>query len=176
MADSDKRLKYTLGFIYCEETQQVLLLNRNKLPWMGKWNGVGGKLHPEETPYQCIVRETDEETGLKLPQYEPRGVLLWEITKGQGFKDDNIGGLYLYTAKVSKAELESYHTPKSFPEGILEWKSLDWILHGDNLGIVDNVRILFTDNTIFNSNETDSFKVTYDNHTLTGFIHETNTT
>lgn len=176
--DGKTRHKYTLGFIYCEETRQVLLLNRNKLPWMGKWNGVGGKLDQEETAYQCIIRETEEETGLLLPQYEARGVLLWEVTHGaKNSNDDNanskteIGGLYLFTANISKIELESYTTPKSFPEGILHWKSLDWMLDENNLGIVDNIKLLFKNNTILKANKTDLFTVKYHNFHLNEFIH-----
>ena len=30
----------------------------------GKWNGLGGKLEPGETPEQCVIREVAEESGL----------------------------------------------------------------------------------------------------------------
>lgn len=161
------RLKYTLGFIYCEESQQVLLLNRNKLPWMGKWNGVGGKLENDETSYDCIARETIEETGLNLPQYEPRGSLTWKVyEKG---KPTDIGGLYLFTANISLRELEQYHTPKSVAEGVLEWKSLDWLTHKDNLGIVDNVKLLFRDYNLLDSKESAIFEVVYRDHIFASF-------
>lgn len=55
------------------------MLNRNKAPWMGKWNGVGGKINPNESPLDCMIREAQEETGLMLTQFEPRGILTWEI-------------------------------------------------------------------------------------------------
>ena len=42
--------KYTLGFII--KNNEVLLLNRNKSPWMGAWNGVGGKIETGETNHQ----------------------------------------------------------------------------------------------------------------------------
>ncbi len=32
----------------------------------GKWNGPGGKFEKGETPEQCAVRETFEETGIKM--------------------------------------------------------------------------------------------------------------
>ena len=31
----------------------------------GKWNGPGGKIKPEETPDEGVIREVKEETGLK---------------------------------------------------------------------------------------------------------------
>ena len=40
---SEVPLLYTLGFIRCKDNNKILLLNRNKSPWMGLYNGVGGK-------------------------------------------------------------------------------------------------------------------------------------
>lgn len=88
------RYKYTLGFIYCPETEQVLFLNRQKLPWMGRWNGVGGKLDPEESPLECIIRETEEETGLKVSLYKDKGVLRWARDGA------DLGGVHLFVAEV----------------------------------------------------------------------------
>ena len=30
----------------------------------GKWNGLGGKFEPGETPEECVIREVIEESGL----------------------------------------------------------------------------------------------------------------
>lgn len=127
--------KYTIGFVYCAETDQVLLLNRQKAPWMGRWNGVGGKLDAGESPLACIIRETFEETGLQLPQYVSRGVITWEHD-GQ-----DLGGAYLFTAKVTKEQVDAYGTPRVHcHEGILDWKTLSWARNEHNTGVVDNIR------------------------------------
>lgn len=34
----------------------------------GMWSGVGGIFEPGETPGQCVLRETWEETGLTLTE------------------------------------------------------------------------------------------------------------
>ena len=41
----------------------------------GKWNGVGGKIRPGETPENCARRETLEETGLQVDALIPHGTL-----------------------------------------------------------------------------------------------------
>ena len=51
--------KYTLCFI--KNKNQLLMINRNKSPWMGCWNGLGGKIEDGEKPDQCIKREIMEE-------------------------------------------------------------------------------------------------------------------
>ncbi|OBA21506.1 hypothetical protein METBIDRAFT_41596 [Metschnikowia bicuspidata var. bicuspidata NRRL YB-4993] len=134
-----QRQKYTLGFIR-SDTNHVLLLNRQKAPWMGRWNGVGGKLDAGESPYECIVRETMEETGLMLPQYEDRGVMRW-VRDGK-----ECGGVHVFTAEVLEEEMQQYPTPRRHcHEGILDWKAMEWVLHEDNSGVVDNVQRMLVD-------------------------------
>lgn len=39
----------------------------------GKWNGPGGKLKPEETPTEGVIREIREETGLTIQNPDLNG-------------------------------------------------------------------------------------------------------
>lgn len=41
----------------------------------GKWNGLGGKLDPGESPEECVIREVFEESGLKIVAPRLKGVL-----------------------------------------------------------------------------------------------------
>ncbi|HUJ42168.1 MAG TPA: NUDIX domain-containing protein [Opitutaceae bacterium] len=45
-----------------------LLILRNKSPNFGNWSPIGGKLEMAtgESPFECAVRETFEETGLRI--------------------------------------------------------------------------------------------------------------
>ena len=53
-----------VGFAH-NNRQAVLLISKRKPEWMkGRLNGVGGKVHASELPYQAMVRECNEETGL----------------------------------------------------------------------------------------------------------------
>lgn len=102
--------RYTLCFI--QHDQKYLMLYRNKEPNKGKWNGVGGKIEPGETPQEACLREIYEETGLIIPTITFRGLVYW----------NNEGGMYVYLAETAKRQVSPSH------EGRLEWKTLDWIL------------------------------------------------
>ncbi|OAM89619.1 NUDIX hydrolase [Termitidicoccus mucosus] len=56
-----------LVFIENAAGEQLLLL-RAKSPNLGAWSPVGGKLETSlgESPYECAIRETREETGFEL--------------------------------------------------------------------------------------------------------------
>ena len=47
---------------------ELLLIHRNKAPNLGNWSPVGGKLEMAtgESPFECAVRETLEETGHRI--------------------------------------------------------------------------------------------------------------
>ena len=78
--------KYTICFI--RKGNKILLLNRNKKPNMGMWNGVGGKIEDNETPYEGIIRETLEETGIDLPSVTYKGMSFLKVrTSLRGVKE-----------------------------------------------------------------------------------------
>jgi 8-oxo-dGTP diphosphatase len=56
-----------LVFIENAAGEQLLML-RAKQPNLGVWTPIGGKLEMTtgESPFECAVRETEEETGLKI--------------------------------------------------------------------------------------------------------------
>lgn len=106
---------------YIEKDNHYLMLCRSpkkKDGSVGKWLGVGGKIEEGETPDECIVRETKEETGLRLTRYRQRGVIryysdVWE---------DEI--MYLYTADGFEGELVD-----ACDEGELRWIPMREVLN-----------------------------------------------
>ena len=63
---------------YLERGDEYLMLHRvKKVNDMNrdKWIGVGGKFREGESPEDCILRETFEETGLTLTDYRYRGLV-----------------------------------------------------------------------------------------------------
>ncbi len=56
---------YTLGFIFNHDLTKVLLMHKQRPGWqVGKLNGIGGRIEPNEKNIDCIVREVIEETGV----------------------------------------------------------------------------------------------------------------
>ena len=65
---------------YIDNGHSLLLLHRNKKPndvHEGKWIGVGGKLEAGESPEECVIRESKEETGLTLYQPQLVGIIIF---------------------------------------------------------------------------------------------------
>ena len=63
---------------YLERGDEYLMLHRVKKKNdmnHDKWIGVGGKFEDKESPEDCLLRETFEETGLTLTDYRYRGLV-----------------------------------------------------------------------------------------------------
>ncbi|MBA3724080.1 MAG: NUDIX domain-containing protein [Candidatus Levybacteria bacterium] len=58
---------FSLGFVFDASMERVLLIHKNRPDWQkGKLNGIGGKVEEGEDSLGCMVRETLEETGLRI--------------------------------------------------------------------------------------------------------------
>lgn len=123
--------KYTLAFL--KQGNKVLLINRNKTPWMGSWNGVGGKIEPDEQIFYSIAREIKEETqiDIHMDHLIYKGTVTWNVFDAQG------NGLYLFICELPIDF--KYETPKVVAEGILDWKMIDWAVDKNNQGIARNI-------------------------------------
>lgn len=121
--------KYTVCFV--KKNNELLMLNREKAPIMGVWNGVGGKIEKGETPDMGAQREVFEETGIEVESFSSKGTVTWETPEGE------LDGIYVYLFMADEDVI--YETPKKTREGILDWKSIDWILNPLNLGIAEMV-------------------------------------
>lgn len=121
---------YTLCFI--EKDDSYLMLNRIKAPNMGLWNGVGGKLELGEDKILGIKREILEETGLSINKVNYHGEVYW-------YSGDFIGGMYVFTAKFP--ENINFQVPREDSEGLLAFKSKNWIFHQENKGVISNIPI-----------------------------------
>ena len=123
-------LKYTIAFIL--RGDEILMLNRNYEPGLGRWNGVGGKIEQGETPLQGIIREIYEETGITVNEQNVSytGAVTW-------VNEYEKSGMYAFIAEMP--ETFEYNTPIETDEGILCWKQKDWLFHPKNLGVLSHV-------------------------------------
>lgn len=67
---------------YIKQAGQTLMIHRTKKAndmHQGKWNGLGGKLEPGESPEECVIREVQEESGLTIHDPILKGVLTFPL-------------------------------------------------------------------------------------------------
>ncbi len=58
--------EYVAGFMFSEDKKKVALIEKNRPQWQkGKKNGIGGHVETNEMPYDAMVREFEEETGVR---------------------------------------------------------------------------------------------------------------
>ena len=137
---------------YLERGDEYLMLHRvKKKDDMNhdKWIGVGGKFEDKESPEDCILRETFEETGLRLTEYRYRGLVT--------FVSDLYPTEYMHLFTATGWE----GTPHECDEGELAWIKKEKLLslplwEGDKIFL----RLLDTDAPFF------SLKLKYEGETL----------
>ncbi len=97
---------------YIKHNDHTLMVYRNKKPndmHAGKWNGLGGKFEPGESPEECVRREVWEESGLQIRNPRLHGLLIFPNFRGADWY------VFVFTAREFEGELIDS------PEGNLEW-------------------------------------------------------
>jgi len=88
-----KELELTL--LYLLKDGQILLAMKKRGFGIGKWNGVGGKVEPNESIEEALERECFEEIDVRISQYKKVGFLIFNELHEQERK---IMKLHVYTA------------------------------------------------------------------------------
>jgi len=105
----------TLVYVVDRAADRVLMIHRNARAdddHLGKWNGLGGKVEPDEDVVSGARREVREEAGIDLTRPHLRGTITWT-----GFgprREDWLGFVFLADAWTGTPLTEN-------PEGTLEW-------------------------------------------------------
>lgn len=102
---------------YVKRGNKVLMMNRNIKKGdihKGKYNGLGGKLAPGETPEECVIREVKEESGLDIVNPVLHGILTFPAF--DGIEDWMV---FLFSAVSEEGELSDCN------EGSLVWVDED---------------------------------------------------
>ena len=98
--------------VYLKRNGKTLMIHRIKKQadiHQGKWNGLGGKLEPGESPEACAVREVREESGLEIRSLRYGGLLVFAGFKGEDWY------VWVYTSEAFDGELIDSD------EGRLQW-------------------------------------------------------
>lgn len=67
-----------LTLLYLIRGNEVLLAMKKRGFGMGKWNGIGGKVEPNETIEQAMIRECREEIGVTPLDYKQAGNMVFD--------------------------------------------------------------------------------------------------
>ncbi len=97
---------------YIERDGKYLMLHRTKKkndPNSGKYMGIGGHFEEGESPYDCVIREAKEETGLNLLEPQYRGIVTFDSDKYETEQ------MHLFTCKSFEGEIMECN------EGDLKW-------------------------------------------------------
>lgn len=68
-----KKMETTL--LLLRKENEILLAMKKRGFGVGKYNGVGGKLEPNESPEEAMLRESQEEINIIPTEYEKMGVI-----------------------------------------------------------------------------------------------------
>ena len=112
----------TLGYVLSPDGRQALLIHRNAREddqHLGKYNGLGGKLEPDEDVVAGMRREILEEAGIVCEEMVLRGTISWPGFGRQG--EDWLGFLFVVTRYSGEPFTQN-------PEGTLEWVDVDRIM------------------------------------------------
>lgn len=67
----DGRLNMVVGFMFTPDRSRVVLIKKLRPTWqVGLLNGVGGRVREGEPPMQAMIREFEEETGVREENWE----------------------------------------------------------------------------------------------------------
>lgn len=102
-------IKRTAAMVVLRHAQQLLLLQRIRPPFEGHYLPVGGKLDPHEDPYSAALRETYEETGIRLEKLTFGGILIETSPVDYNWQSS------IYWADIP------YQEPPTSDEGTLHW-------------------------------------------------------
>jgi len=112
----------TLGYVLSPDGSRVLLIHRNARPQdahLGKYNGLGGKMQPDEDVVSCMRREIREEAAIECVELRLRGTISWP---GFGPKGEDWLGFVFLIDRFTGTPLERN------PEGELSWVPVQDIL------------------------------------------------
>ncbi len=109
----------TLGYVLSPDRQRVLMVHRiarDDDEQLGKYNGLGGHMEPQEDIAACMIREIREEAGIEVTAMSLRGTVNWTGFGAKG--EDWIAFIFLVEAFTGEPHSDNV-------EGPLEWVEVE---------------------------------------------------
>lgn len=128
--------QYVLGFAFSRTRDVIALIEKQKPDWQkGKFNGIGGKIEPEDSsPRDAMIREFKEETGV---QTFYGGELGWNHFATMTFDDDIMGGkAVVYCFRMFSSQVYQCKTIESEQIKLFDLTGLA------GLPLIDNLPVL----------------------------------
>lgn len=118
--------QYVVGFMFNDTGTEVVLIRKEKPDWQkGSLNGVGGKLEENEFPYDAMIREFKEETGVQTNFGE------WEQFANLHSNDWNVTVYRCFSHKVSDV--------KTMEEEVIGVYNIKELFNNENEKIIDSL-------------------------------------
>lgn len=110
--------KYVLLLLFTKDFKKVLLIKRNKKPFAGLYNGVGGKVENGESSIEATIRECKEETNITITNPKLLVTSIYPISVNSE-EEKSLAVLYDI---VDEVPVEATY------EGSFEWKDIEFVL------------------------------------------------
>lgn len=110
--------KFVVVMLFTKDYKKLLLVKRKKKPYEGMYNGIGGKLIDGETPIECAIRESFEETKIKLNN--PKLLVTYTYPETNPINPGTV--LNVIYDFVDEVEVEENY------EGTYEWKDVSFVM------------------------------------------------
>ena len=110
---------YVVIMLFNKDYSKLLLIKRNKKPYKGCWNGIGGKIENDETPLEAAKRECMEETGISINN--PKLLVTYVYPETNVLNSNTkLNVIYDCVDEVSVSDND---------EGHYEWKNTDFVMN-----------------------------------------------
>ena len=102
----------SVGLIFTNDYKQILLVKRRDIP---VWDLPSGGMNEGESPEECVIRETFEETGLNVVVKRPVAIYnnTWKDGTIHSFECEVVGGEMKLTDESKGID---YHDVQNLPE------------------------------------------------------------
>lgn len=109
----------TLGLVY---NHPNILLGMKKIGFgKDRWNGFGGKLEKGEGLEEGLIREAEEEFGIKPIKFEKQGIIYFQFENDPDILEVNIFKIFKYEDEPTETEEMK---PQWFDVNNLLWKDM----------------------------------------------------